>query len=315
MPRFHPALADWLRTHHGVVSVTDLERLGITRSARRSLLACGELTTVHEGVYRHCMWPHTMLSELAAACAADPAVVVCCGGASRLWRMRRCGAVGVHLVAPGPTRPFDGALKLHRCPVLPADHVHVRPDGIRVTSPARMVFDLARHLQPLDLESVIEQGIRRSMFDIPTLYAIGRQLCRRGRGGSTRFREVVSSRPAWRRPAGSHPEVVLRDALSERGVQLVVEPEVRLRDGRVIHPDLGDPASGFYIEIDDHEWHGGRAESSYDDRRDRSLRLIGARVERVSTDEIAHRLDAVCVELLEAIAQHRRSRSMAMKGR
>lgn len=315
MPQFHPALADWLRTHHGIVTTAQLDRLGVTRAARRRMVGCGELLVVHEGVYRHRSAPHDLLSQMTAACAADPGIVVTCGGAARLWEFRRCARVGVHLVAPGPTRPIATEFVLHRCPVLPPEHIHARTDGIRVTSPARTVFDLARHLPWPDLESVIEQGVRRSLFDIPTLYGVGRLLCRRGRGGSALFRDVLESRPMWRRPASSHPELRLRRALAERGLHLEVEPTVRLRGGRVIHPDLGDPAVGFYVEIDDHEWHGGRLDSAYDDRRDRTLRLQGCRVERVSTDEVRDRLPELCTELLEAHRQHREGRSVVVSGR
>lgn len=73
MPRFHTALAAWLRDHHGVVTHTRLLELGLTLAQIRALLAAGELVVVHEGVYRHTMSrPATLASYLAAACAADP---------------------------------------------------------------------------------------------------------------------------------------------------------------------------------------------------------------------------------------------------
>jgi hypothetical protein len=51
-----------------------------------------------------------------------------------------------------------------------------------------------------------------------------------------------------------------------------------LANGQTVHPDLGDPFVGFYVEIDDHEWHGGRLDSTYDLQRDRQARLVGARI-------------------------------------
>jgi hypothetical protein len=187
MPTFHPPLCDWLRNHHGVVSRSQVAALGITRDALAAMIDCGELIVVWEGVYRHMMWPVTLLSDSVAVCATDPTVVVTCGGAARIWEYRRCAQLDIHVSGTGTGLRFAGGPVHHRCPLMPSDHVHCRDDGIRVTSPARTVFDLSKHLRANDVESIIEQGLRRSLFDIPTLYAMGRLMCRRGRPGSALF--------------------------------------------------------------------------------------------------------------------------------
>jgi hypothetical protein len=169
----------------------------------------------------------------------------------------------------------------------------------------RHVFDLSKHLSARDLESVIEQGLRRSLFDIPTLCGVGQLLCRRGRPGAARFAAVLSSRPIWRRPADSHPEIELRRALGALGVQLEPQISLILHDGQTVHPDLGDPTVGFYIEIDDHEWHGGRVDATYDQQRDRLARLVGARIERVSTDEVRSMQPSLVTSLATAYRQQR----------
>jgi hypothetical protein len=193
---------------------------------------------------------------------------------------------------------------------MPAEHIHVREDGIRLTSPARTVFDLSKHLKAADLESIIEQGLRRAQFDIPTLYEVGALLCRRGRAGSAMFSAVLTSRPTWRRPADSHPEIELRLALAEVGVHLEPQVSLTLQDGQIVHPDLGDSTSRFYIEIDDHEWHGSRLDATYDLQRDRKARLVGARIERVSTDEI----DVMPVSLVTSLtAAYRQQRSLSLE--
>lgn len=137
------------------------------------------------------------------------------------------------------------------------------------------------------------------------LYDVGRLLCRRGRPGSRLFADVLTSRPAWRRPVDSHPELDLLNALARRGIHLQTQVTLTMAEGRTIHPDLGDPTIGFYIEIDDHEWHGGRLDSTYDDQRDRRVRLGGGRVERVSTDEIALMAPGLLDDLVAAYQQHR----------
>jgi hypothetical protein len=186
---------------------------------------------------------------------------------------------------------------------MPPEHVHHRDDGIRLTSPARTVFDLSKHLNATDLESIIEQGLRRSQFDMAALYDVAALLCRRGRAGSAIFAAVLSSRPTWRRAADSHPEIQLRHALAAVGVHLEAQLSLMLRNGQVVHPDLGDSAARFYIEIDDHEWHGGRLDAMYDLQRDRQARLVGARIERVSTDEIDAMPSSLITSLVAAYRQ------------
>ncbi len=305
MPTFHPQLHVWLRNHHGVVARSQLAALGITRGALAAMISCGELIVVWEGVYRHTLWPDTFLSRCAAICAADPSLVITCGGAARTWGYRRCAQLDLHVSGTGTGLRFAGGPVHHRCPVMPSDHVHLRSDGIRVTSPARTVFDLSKHLRHGDLESVIEQGLRLSHFDVPALYATGNLLCRRGRPGSALFAAVLSSRPTWRRPADSHPEVELRRALSSVGVHLEPQVSLTLHDGQTVHPDLGDPVARFYIEIDDHEWHSGRLDATYDLQRDRKARLVGARIERVSTDEIRTMPPSLVTSLAAAFRQQR----------
>lgn len=313
MPTFHPSAVAWMRTHHGVISRRRLIELGLTPAAIEAMLVVGELVCVHEGVYRHTLWPVTLESRCAALCAADSTLVICCGGATALWGFRGCSRLGLHVTTTSTGQPFIGGPLLHRCPVMPVTHVHERDDGIRVTSPARTMFDISKHVEWRTLESAIEQGLRRSQFDVPALYEIGRTLCRRGRAGSKLFAAVLTARPAERRPVDSHPELVLASMLAAIGVHLAPQVELRLPNGQVIHPDLGDPAVGFYVEIDDHEWHSGRSASTYDDQRDRQVRLGGGWIERVSTAEISPLRPGLLAELREAY--HRQACLLVSTGR
>ena len=300
MPTFHPSAIVWMRTHHGVVSRSRLLSLGVSRAAIEAMLAVGELIVVHEGVYRHALWSETFQSTCTAACAAEGSATITCGGATRLWEFRSCTHLDLHVTTTSSGLVYATGPTLHRTRSLPDSHVYERADGIRVTSPARTMFDISRHVKFHTLESAIEQGLRRHQFDMPTLYDMATTMCRRGRAGSALFTAVLESRPSWRRPADSAPELVLRNLLEGVGVHLETQVGLCLPNGAVIHPDLGDAAVRFYIEIDDHEWHGGRAASMYDDQRDRQVRLGGGWIERVSTDEITPLRPGLLTELRTA---------------
>ena len=90
------------------------------------------------------MWPDDIMSECAAMCAADD------GWLCVLRWCRHPVAVPNDDPRRGPIPPRQQAVRStgHRRPpllVMPSSHVHQRADGIRVTSPARTVFDLSRH--------------------------------------------------------------------------------------------------------------------------------------------------------------------------
>lgn len=295
-------LLDHFHSHQGIVNTSALKRLRITKSVRELLLHVGLITVVHEGVYRLRGWPETFESRCAALCAADPSIVICCRSAGRLQGLRKCTGHTIHALTTRTTLPVKLAgldVVIHRTTLLPKSHIVRRADGIRMTNAARLLFDEARHRDALLLESVMEDAIAKGKCTVQTLRSMAAQMSRRGRPGSELFGDVLRSRPAWRRPVDSHPELVLRDALRRAGLDLTTQPGLTLPDGRTIHPDLGDVSISFFIEIDDGEWHNARHSRTRDYRRDRQAAAGGARVARVGTDEIEDALDDLVAELLE----------------
>ena len=117
------ALAHWVRDHHGIISSSQLEHLGITSRQRQALLADGLLEAVHEGVYRCAALPLTFESVCAAVCAADTSLVIACTSAARTWRWRRCTAdPSIHALTTRGTRPVGGIV-VHRTRDLPSTDV------------------------------------------------------------------------------------------------------------------------------------------------------------------------------------------------
>ena len=65
----------------------------------------------------------------------------------------------------------------------------------------------------------------------------------------------------------------------------------------MIHPDLGDPVVGFYVEVDHHTWHDPSASIDYDNDRDRQVRLAGDVVERVTDTRLQAGLAVVVADI------------------
>ena len=302
MASYSAPLAAWFAAHHGVVHLDVLESLGISRGSRRSMIDDGLLIPVHRGVYRSAFSPFTFRSQCAAASMADPTVVVSCMSAGRLWGLRACVDSELHVTTSLRSRAVAAPVVLHRTVDLPDTDIVDRVDGIRVTTPPRTYFDIARHVDDLRLESIAEQMIDLELCTFSRLEAVVTRLAAAGRPGGRRAMRVLHRRPADRATVDSHLELLLLRHLEWAGVEgLVVQPEVVLPSGRVIHPDLGLPAIGFYIEVDHHTWHGTREARDRDTERDRQLRLTGAVVERVTDTQILDQIRRTVHDLITLI--------------
>jgi hypothetical protein len=61
-----------------------------------------------------------------------------------------------------PTHQYPKGVKVHRSTDLAAIDVVSRPDGIRITTVERTLFDLASTLKGVELESAIEHCLHKS---------------------------------------------------------------------------------------------------------------------------------------------------------
>lgn len=307
MPAFTQPIARWFRDHHGIAATNDLRSLGLSDKHRRMLLSTGVLEELFEGVYHLVSTPLDFEARCAAVCAADPSLVISCCSSGKLDGLRKCNSTEIHATTTRVTKPLGRGVVVHRTTSLIDADIIDRKDGIRLTAPARTFFDQARHLSDLALISLGEQILDLQLATADELRTTVARLAVRGRPGGARAQRVMGQRgsgPA----ADSDDEVRLLDALHRRGMNAFVrQPPVRLLDGRIVHPDLGDPATGFYIEVDHHTWHSGFASVAYDKARDRQVRLTGATVERVTDEALAADLGGVVSDLAALYDQRRRS--------
>ena len=296
MPAFSAELSRWFHDHHGIASASDLVRLGVSASQRQSLMRSGAIAVVFRGVYRLTAAPLTFEARCAAVCAADPSCVISCFSAGRLWGLRKCQTEWIHVSTSRRTKPVAGGVVIHRTTTLSSGDIVHRPDGIRLTAAARTLVDLAQHAGDLRLRSILEQAIDLQLCTVEELQDAASRLCRPGRVGSARMRSIIMDRGPGA-ASDSHNEVVLLVALLAAGLtRMVAQPPVRLLDGNVVHPDIGDPTVGFYVEVDHPVWHDAER-LDYDTSRDRRIRLTGAEVHRVASARVDEALDALVSEL------------------
>lgn len=324
MPAFSGALATYVRVRHGIVSDDELRTMGISVKQRKALVTEGVLVAEFDRIYRVASTPITLEGRCLAICLARPDAVITGRAAGRLFGLRRMGRIDVIDVRlPHFAQTLSGRdVRLRRCNVMEPEDFVERPDGIRLVSPQRLAFDLGAVLDDLDLESVVEQILDQVLTTMPAILETGRRLYHPRRPGSARFARVIASRPAWLKPADSHIEVVLYDALRHAGIGgLTRQHEIELPNGVTIHPDIAIPQISWAIEVDHVHWHGGRVAAQSDKARDRLARQVQWQVDRVTDVEITRDLPSTVRQLvtihhqlrsevrLDRRAQHRNTAS------
>ncbi len=152
----------------GHVTRAQLLELGVGRSSIDRRVGRGELIRVHAGVYAvgHPR-PEARAKAAAAVLACGPGAVLSHESAAPLWGFRSLWPARPEVIVPGDRRP--PGVRTHRTSTLRRRDVR-RHHGIRVTSPARTLNDIARRLTPAELtravnDARLEAGLRGSELE------------------------------------------------------------------------------------------------------------------------------------------------------
>jgi hypothetical protein len=301
-----PGAVEVLLRQHGVATGRQLTTAGISRSRRIRLLGTGVLDQVGRHVYRLAGTPSTLEQRCAAVSLSHPTGFITGPTGGMLRGLRRMPhASGLHLaVRHGIHLDLPAGIVLRQTTKIAAVDVEQRADGIRLARPARLAFDLAADLSPLDLHSVIDQLVHEHGCTEAQLVATARRLFHPARRGSTRFVAALAVRAGT--PHESHPEVVVAERLLARGVPVVVQTTwLDLPNGRRARLDMSVPALRWGVEVDVHPGHLGLTGTTGDKGRDRQCHLIGWQVERVTSLDLTD-LDGIIDELV-ALYEARRT--------
>ena len=305
MARLTPEAHHLFATQHGVAGVDQLVGAGVSLRQIRRLEADGALMCVLRGAYRT---PSVALDELgrcAAVCLARPAVAISSVTAGRIWTFRRMPRDRrVFVIGPPRSHPAIAPwVVTYRTSAIRAADVITRRDGIRVTTPARTAFDLARILRPADLRSVIEQAMHDGGYGVQDMLDVASEWLSPQRPWASRFVRLVEGRVAGG-AAESHPEVRVGAALERAGVAgLVRQYAIDLPGYGRARFDLAVPRLRWAIEVDVHPTHAETAGRASDERRDDAAISAGWSVSRVSADEYSNAFDRAMTSLLEQYRQ------------
>jgi hypothetical protein len=258
------------------VDVAQLHACGVTDAGIESRVARGMLHRKHKGVYAvgH---PHIPLEGrfLAAllACGEDAALSHRAAAARDGYLAWRGGPVDV--LVTGTTTRVHAGIRTHRTERLNAEDVRTA-DGLRATTPARTLVDLAAVLDAKTLRRAVREAqAQRLVTHIEIVRTLERlRPCR----GARKLAGILATGPA---PTRSELEDLVLHLILDAGFQ---RPEINQPikvSGITVIPDFRWPHQRLVVEADGAQWHDTPLAQADDADRQALLEAHGDRVVRV----------------------------------
>lgn len=278
-------LDQYLADHHGVISLAQARRFGLSEGQIRYRLATNRLVRVAPRVFRLSTAPPTWHAR-ARAMALSARGLIGITSALRVWEVDgHLNRTKLHVVVAGTRRPRTNSVVIHRVDDL-ADLEGQLINGVPVTGLARAIIDSAALLSIGQLEATIDAVIRQRLGGIEELGAELERIGTRGRKGAGRLKRLLDDRDAATRVPDSSFNRLVGRLLIDAGLPTpVYEFEVR-RVGKLIgRADLAYPNEYLLIECDSERWHHNRRSFVADPRRKNRLLVAGYRVLTFTWDD------------------------------
>jgi very-short-patch-repair endonuclease len=282
---------------HGVLTVAQARRAGLTRGAEARLVAGGRFESVGQGLLRVAGSPSSWFQQLwLGVLEAPPGSALCDRSALQLHRLPGTHHDLVEVLAPVGLDHRARHSRLHQTRDLPAAHI-TTVHGLPCTSLARTVFDQAGQVRAAWLGVLTDAAIHRRGMDVAELVAVTTRLSKRGRKGGPAMRAVLAARLDSYTPAESvleHEFIALCEA---HGLP-VPSRQVELGDEELIgRVDFYFRDAGLVVEVDGRPFHSSLSDRERDRARDNRLMAMGIRVLRLSWADVV-RDPAACARLV-----------------
>lgn len=274
-----------MRTQGGAIATAQLKGLGLTDRNVARLVIQGTLVRRHRGVYIDGGVPVTPRMELwAAQLAAGTDAFFSHRATAALLGLRPVNVRALELtVARGHTPRIPG-LKIHRttCPPTRSE-LRTTTDGLRHSSFARMLIELAPRETAAELDRLISEGARRRLLDLAQLdTALGRRHHVPGRAALEQALERYRPRPA----DASTLERDFANWLATLPGMPPPQRNVHLADRWEV--DFYWPAERLVVETDGSPFHRTPGDLERDRLKDTWLQRHAIRAMRVTDFRFAH---------------------------
>ena len=305
-PRLRPRrwdldIAAIANRQHGLVTLAQLERLGMDRRTSAARVRSGRLHRIHRGVFAV---GHPCISReaifLAAVLACGPGAVLSHSSSSTLWGFWEEKSSDLHVIAPNRRGRNPHGIVAHRDGWLPpSDRTTYR--GVPCTTAARTLLDLAGVLSPRSLRKALGEAEVLRLVDHPRL----RSQIRRGRGrrGVARLRLLLDQTHPEARWSRSELERTFLHVCLQAGLP---QPEVNVTlevGGRRFRPDFLWRRERLILEADSRRFHDTDVAFVDDRRREQMLQVAGWRVSRCTWEQVEHEPVALAETIRRLLAQ------------
>jgi very-short-patch-repair endonuclease len=287
------------RAQRIVVERAQLLHVGVSRHAIDRRLRSGRLVAKHAGVYFiGAALPVEFTDETAALLACGPTAMLSHHSAAVLWGLRPGIARPIHVLVPtGHFGAQPHGVVVHRSAILEPRDIRIH-NGLPVTSPARVMLDIAATLPERDLSYVLEEGLQHNLLKERDIYELLR------RSGCHPGRWTLTATIAHR--TGNLTESAAQRKLLELIHQADLprpETEVPLLEYRA---DLFWRDLNLVVEVDGHDYHSTRNAIERDNKKDARLKAAGYAVIRFTAREIEYEPLVVIAQLAQIIIQARK---------
>jgi very-short-patch-repair endonuclease len=262
-----------------VVSMPQLAEAGLMPRAARKRVAAGRLWRIHRGVYATVPKLSRRGHFFAAVLACGDGAVLSHQSAAHEHKIRKHEYGPVHVTVPRTGARSRGGIVVHVSAHVPSQLI----DGLRVTTSARTLTDLADTLTPTQLQLATSTAERLNLVDRAQL---------RPEPGR---RSPVNGRHVFTR---SENERAFLRLCRTRDLPL---PETNIGIGRW-EVDALWPEYGLAVEIDAWHTHGNPHTFETDRRKDEFCDEIGLKVRRVTDVRLHEDPDGVSATLRRALS-------------
>jgi very-short-patch-repair endonuclease len=247
----------------GVVSLKQLQTLGLSASAVKRSLRSGRLHLVLPGVYAV---GHSLLSwrgKLRAALLwAGPDALLSHVTAATLWELLRSATTNVHITVPRGGKTSRAWVRVHHTRQLAPAEVN----GFPVTTVERTLADIAPEISQDRLEQAIEQAARMNKLDFSALQ------------GPKKLRSLIAQFDPLAPQTNPGIERAFLKLVRKYGLP---QPQANVQVGPYV-VDFLWPDHKLIVELDSLQHHRRPSVFEADRKRDIYLKRLGYTVLRVT---------------------------------
>lgn len=288
------AVARLAARQHGMVTWAQLRDAGVSRRAITAHVSNGWLLRLHGSVYQLGVFPGPFGIEQAALLACGPRAVLSHWTAAVIFELCAATSGPIDVSFLGGLAGNRAGIRPHRTTTLPTCDVVVK-HGLRVTTPARTLLDLAASTPRAKLERLTEEAqVLRVASTAELLAVIERGV---GRPGVAKLRAVLDfiDEPLFTR---SEAEKRLRGLC--RSAALPMPRMNVMRAGWEV--DAVWDEQRLVVEVDGRKFHEPGSRFERDRRKDGELMLAGYRVLRVTWRRLTREPEQVIALLAAALS-------------